>query len=167
VSRTFYWAYGSNLCEEAMLSRCPAARKVGPLYVPNGALVFRSCADVVSRQGWECPGGLWRITPECEEALDRYEGVEHGLYEKLYLTLGTKDGRRHKCLYYKMNEGGIMPPPAYYLDTIVQGYRDFGLDLNHLEQALEHSWEQKNKTPYLRKRQKRKGNPILAESLPS
>ena len=165
MKRMLYWAYGSNLCEEAMRSRCPAARKVGPLYVPNGALVFRSCADVEYREGWECPGGVWRITPACEEELDRYEGVEHGLYKKLYLTLSVK-GKQHRCMYYKMNEKGVMPPPEPYLEVIAQGYRDFGLNMNYLDQALEHSWEEKNKTPYLRKRHRRKGQPILAETLP-
>jgi len=163
--RTYYWAYGSNLCEDAMRSRCPAARKVGPLYVPNAALVFRSCADVVYREGWECPGGLWRITPACEEMLDRYEGVKHGLYDKHYLTLGIR-GKKHKCLVYKMRERGIMPPAEAYLDVIVQGYKDFQLDLNHLDQALEYSWEKKNKTPYLRWRHHHKGKPELALTLP-
>lgn len=165
MRRTLYWAYGSNLCEEAMKMRCPGARKVGPLYVPDAALIFRSCADVVYRKGWECPGGLWRITPECERAMDIYEGVKNGLYEKRYLILVIK-GRRHRCLFYMMNEGGVMPPPQSYLETIVQGYKDFGLDLNHLDQALEYSWEKKNKTPYLRRRHERKGQPALASALP-
>lgn len=162
---SYYWSYGSNLCLDAMRSRCPKAKKVGPLYVPDGALIFRSCADVVPRAGWECPGGLWRITPECERALDLYEGVEHGLYAKKHLIIGVR-GRRHECLYYQMNERGVMPPPESYLEVIAQGYRDFDLDPIHLEVALEHSWEEKNKTPYLRWRTKRKGNPVLAESLP-
>jgi AIG2-like family len=163
--RIYYWAYGSNLCEDAMYQRCPAACKVGPLYVPKAALVFRSCADVVYRDGWECPGGLWRITPECERALDLYEGVAHGLYAKRYLTLGIK-GKPHKCLVYKMNERGVMPPPEAYLGVIAQGYRDFGLDLNFLDHALAQSWDEKNKTPYLRSRHTRKGRPTLALTLP-
>lgn len=161
----YYWAYGSNLSEAAMFQRCPKAKKVCALYVPKAELVFRSCADVVYNEDAECPGGLWRITPDCEEELDRYEGVGRGLYAKRYLTLSIK-GKQHKCLFYKMNESGVMPPPEYYLGVIAQGYRDFGLDENYLTQALERSWEDKNKTRYLRWRHKTKGQPVLARSLP-
>ena len=36
-----------------------------------------------------------------------------------------------------MNDDGIMPPDKYYLSVVVQGYRDFGLDLNYLQAAID------------------------------
>jgi hypothetical protein len=109
----------------------------------------------------KCPGGLWRITDACERALDAYEGVSGGLYEKKYLTLRVK-GTEEPCLYYKMLHHGIMPPSEYYLDVIVQGYQDFRLPLERLDRAVEHSWNRKNKTRFLRRRYARAGKPDLA-----
>jgi hypothetical protein len=165
--RKLYWAYGSNLCVGAMLRRCPAAVRVGPLTLKNAALVFRSCADVVGRRGSHVAGGLWLITDRCEESLDRYEGVASGLYDKRHIDVdwpGSPElpAGRYPVLFYKMMERGIMPPHEGYLQVIAQGYRDFGLDLALLDRAVEHSWNRKEKTPYLRGRHRRKGAPPLA-----
>jgi gamma-glutamylcyclotransferase (GGCT)/AIG2-like uncharacterized protein YtfP len=160
-----YFAYGSNLNVAAMGRRCPQAKKVGKLILPNAKLVFRGVADCIYAKGSSCPGGLWRITPECEEELDHYEGVAGGLYKKVYLTVRLKPGREpEQVLVYVMNRTGIMPPWESYLDTIAQGYLDFKLDtyLWRLDEALEHSYDQKNKTAHLHNRWVKKGRPKLA-----
>jgi gamma-glutamylcyclotransferase (GGCT)/AIG2-like uncharacterized protein YtfP len=161
---TLYWAYGSNLNVEAMKSRCPNAEQYKPLYVHNGQLVFRGVADVEGIEDEESmvPGGLWHVTEECIEALDTYEGVRSGLYAKKYLTLRVK-GKVKKCLFYKMNSVGVMPPWDSYLDVIEQGYKDFKLDRRFLDEALERSWHNKDKTPDLRRRWLAKGKPRLAQ----
>jgi gamma-glutamylcyclotransferase len=152
----WYWAYGSNLDHSQMANRCPAAKPFAPLYLDNGALVFRGIADVVTREGSQIAGGLWQITPACERALDTYEGVAGKLYSKEYLTL--RIGKKTvKCLYYKMvRKGssplGVSPPWEGYLNGIIQGYKDFGLDLTLLNAALEHSWSNKNKTEAIKRR---------------
>jgi hypothetical protein len=51
-----------------------------------------------------------------------------------------------------MNEEGILPPSQYYLALIAQGYKDFGLDISFLNDAVKHSKEHKNVTPLLKKR---------------
>jgi hypothetical protein len=158
-----YWAYGSNLCVEAMKRRCPAAKKVrGNLVVQDAALVFRGVADVVYREGYAVQGGLWRITRECEEALDTYEGVAAKLYMKKYLKLKV-NGRVEYALFYQMSiSRGVMPPSEAYLATIAQGYKDFGLDLEHLELAVQESWDDKKVTQRLRRRHLMRGAPRLA-----
>jgi hypothetical protein len=161
-SEMLYFAYGSNLNHASMRRRCPAARPVAPLVLPHAVLRFRHVADVASHEAAKCPGGLWRITTACEAALDVYEGVASGLYEKRYLLLRV-DGAEEECLYYKMASRGIMPPAQGYLAVIEQGYRDFGLDLSRLERAVEHSWNRRYKTPELRRRYARRGRPALAQ----
>jgi hypothetical protein len=161
-----YFAYGSNLNVAAMKRRCPKAKKVGRLILPNAKLVFRGVADVIWAPKSRCPGGLWEITRKCEAALDRYEGVASGLYRKEYLTVRlAKGGEPQQVLVYLMNSDGVMPPWEEYIDTIAQGYRDFGLDryLCYLDQALEHSWAEKNKTRHLHRRWVQKGRPPLAQ----
>lgn len=152
-----YWAYGSNLSPVNMRNRCPSAKRVGPLPMGSGRLVFRGIADVTSDPESVIQGGVWRITAHCERELDRYEGVTSGLYLKKYLTLRIR-GKVEQCLYYKMNARyrfAIMPPSESYIRKIAAGYEYFGLDMTALEMALQASWENKNPTEWGRARYKR------------
>ncbi len=164
---TLYWAYGSNLNVAAMKARCPGAQKFAPLFVPDGALVFRGVADVVLREGGEVPGGLWWITAANERTLDVYEGVRAGFYLKRYMKLKIKNKKRggkpevHRCLFYQMSiSQGIYPPSEGYLDCIAEGYRDFGLPLSALDAALMAAWEEKKPTRRLIERHKRRGGEL-------
>ncbi len=40
-----------------------------------------------------------------------------------------------------MNRGEISPPSLQYYDTILQGYRENGLDESYLQKALENSFQ--------------------------
>jgi hypothetical protein len=159
-----YWAYGSNLNVRQMRVRCPRAEKFERLYMADGALVFRGVADVEGREGSTVAGGLWKITADCERALDTYEGVGAGFYVKRYVTLRVA-GEVQECLFYKMRERGIFPPSEMYLASIAEGYEDFGLDVDLLKAAVEQSWSDKDKTPDMRRRYRRKGQPSLARAL--
>jgi AIG2-like family len=158
TDRKLYWAYGANLNVDSMARRCPGAEPVAALVMPNGALVFRGVADVVVRKGSEVHGGLWWITPACERSLDRFEGVSSGLYLKRELVVRLSKVP-HKCLFYQMAMStGVMPPSEHYLDTIAEGYRDFGLDLDALDEAVQESWVGKKVTSVLRRRYLAKGS---------
>jgi gamma-glutamylcyclotransferase (GGCT)/AIG2-like uncharacterized protein YtfP len=164
---SLYWAYGSNLDPAQMRRRAPRAKRVGPLQLNDGALIFRGVADVVSRQNSQIAGGVWRLTKECERELDRVEGIANGFYRKRYIKLKVK-GVSEDCLYYQMNtkdkaRRGIMPPSIAYIDTIIKGYEYFGLDLTLLNAALEEAWGDKQVTPHLRERHIRRGRPLLAQ----
>lgn len=161
--RTLYWAYGSNLHFASMARRCPEAIPYRPLVIWHMRLVFRGVADVelVEDPKQFAPGGLWWITPDCEKELDRFEGVARGLYVKRYFTY-----RSRKCLYYKMTSKGVMRPWESYFDVVLNGYNDFGLNLDHLYEALARSHEGK-KTSDLKDRWKSKGRPALVKALQS
>jgi hypothetical protein len=164
--RILYWAYGSNLNVAQMARRCPKAKVLAAWGLDDCALVFRGVADVTVRKGARTPGGLWTITTECEAALDRYEGVASRLYMKRYVTVKV-DGVPHPCLVYQMRTSrGIMPPTRAYLDTIMQGYADFGItDERMIQAALDESWDDKEVTSRLQARHKSLGSPRLAKTL--
>lgn len=166
--KALYWAYGSNLNLAHMARRCPQAEPVGPLNLLHGQLIFRGVADVTVKKDSEVPGGLWRITRRCEHSLDAYEGVSSRLYLKRFFTVQDEEtGQLEDVLFYQMQtKRGRMPPSQHYLQTIVDGYEDFGLDRRFLDEALQDSWEQKEVTRHLRERHDRRGRPSLAESLP-
>jgi hypothetical protein len=159
-----YFAYGSNLSMEQMQRRCPAAEPLDKLYLPDARLVFRMVADVVFEPGFTCPGGVWRITPDCERALDHYEGYRpdgSGMYRKVFVEVdGLPDGETELMLYV-MNSTGIMPPAVNYYHVILDGYEDFGLRTDALRFALKHAHDEKHATHVERKRLRRGGRPAL------
>lgn len=142
-----YLSYGSNLAKDQMKWRCPAAVPVGKTEIPDTRLVFRGVADIEPAKGYSVPVGVWRITKECERALDAYEGYRpgrngrDGLYRKEYLPIAftMEDGTvvKDTAMVYVMNRDGYGPPSQGYLQTIVRGYGNFGLDKEALLDALD------------------------------
>ena len=142
-----YYAYGSNLNQEQMLLRCPNATPIKRIKLHDYKLVFRGVADIQESTGSYVDGALWNITDECEIELDRYEGVDSGLYSKLYF-----DYKDDEVLVYKMNDRSIMPPGDYYVHIIKQGYVDFGIPFDSLDNAINESWKYKKPSKYLKRR---------------
>jgi hypothetical protein len=81
------------------------------------------------------PVVLWEITEACERALDKYEGVASGVYEKVQIPLDNGE----TALTYVMRSKGVFPPKREYFDRIAQGYADFNIDREALDVALKHS----------------------------
>ena len=129
--KKLYFAYGSNLNVEQMSYRSPTATPLGSAYFPGWRLVFRGVADIeVGEPEDMLPVGIWEIGPEDEVALDRYEGVKHGLYRRVMIN---------GMLTYQMNRSGYAYPDIGYFKTILRGYRDFGLDESELYNARDYS----------------------------
>lgn len=139
-----YIAYGSNLNLEQMAHRCPTAEVVGTAVLRDWRLWFRggnggAVATVEREKGWKVPVLIWKIQPQDERALDRYEGFPF-LYRKETLRL-TVNGKRVRAMVYIMNEKGrpYGTPSAGYLDTIRKGYESAGFDSNILAHAVKDS----------------------------
>lgn len=142
MNRKYYLAYGSNLDVDQMLCRCPDAIQIGAATVKDYELLFRGnarhfgVATIEPCRGASVPVGIWSISERDERALDRYEGWPH-LYEKQMFRVRVK-GKLITAMAYIMTLGHrIAPPGAAYLDTIAQGYEDFGFDLGPLMLAAE------------------------------
>lgn len=160
-----YYAYGSNLDVQQMAHRCPNAKPLGRFRLKGWRLVFRGVADCIEEPGAVCYGGIWRITPHCEYALDIYEGVSGGLYRKHYIPVKETDHGETEMLIYTMSSTGIMPPSQSYLGTIRRGYRDFAMPraaYRILDEAVCTSWDDKAPTHAERRRRRRNGNQPLA-----
>jgi cation transport regulator ChaC len=137
-----YGAYGSNMNVEQMGRRCPKARVLGTGTLKNYRLTFRgrACgvANVERTRGKTVPIVLWEITPECEQALDVYEGFPR-LYVKRVVEILTSEGHVVNAMIYVMAqqyETCAAEPGVAYLQTIRQGYRDHQISLDALRQAL-------------------------------
>ena len=139
-----YFAYGSNINPEQMADRCPAAEVVGTAVLGGYELLFRGnrsgygVATIEPQPGKQVHGLLWKLTPECEQSLDFYEGYPR-LYGKEDITVCTADGKGLTVMAYIMT-GEMWRDPAIpsqtYYDGILDGYRQNGLPEKELERAL-------------------------------
>ena len=69
----FYFAYGSNMDPEQMLTRCPRARSVGRGRIRHRRFVInsRGVATISPERDAKTWGGVWAISAAEEAALDR------------------------------------------------------------------------------------------------
>ena len=135
MSKTYYLAYGSNLNLRQMRYRCPQAKPVGSVILDGYELQFRTFLTIIEKPDGKVPIGIWEINPEDERRLDRYEGYPT-FYRKEYLEI-TIDGKKEKALIYIMNDvRDVAPPDGVYMNTCIEGYKDFEFDISFLTDAF-------------------------------
>jgi hypothetical protein len=115
-----YFAYGPNMSRGAMTRRCPRSSALGLARLVRHRLV-------VMREGWltvardprsAVHGVLWDLALADVAALDRYEGMAHGLYAKLTQPVVTNRGPRQAMIYIGANAGPGAARPDYIADII-------------------------------------------------
>jgi len=154
MRKRYYLAYGSNLNIRQMKYRCPSARVVGTAELKDYRLLFKgsktgSYLTIEPKEGMSVPVGVWEVSAEDETALDRYEGFPDFYYKKelmLDITgIRTKMVRTRRCFIYIMHEDRRLGIPSdYYIRVCLEGYRNFGFDIDTLIQAYNESEENKN-----------------------
>ena len=96
--------------------------------------------------GSEVPVGVWAVTAADERSLDRYEGYPSFYYKKeMSLPIkGIRSGkvRQRDAFVYIMHEDRRLGLPSdFYLMTCMEGYNNFGFDLDILFEAYRYSSE--------------------------
>ena len=134
-----YASYGSNLNITQMQDRCPKAKLVTKIFLNDWKLVFRGVADIIKSPGSKVPIGIYEISVECENALDKYEKFPI-LYRKENIKI-TLDSNQKSVLTYVMNNYGYGPPVEEYFNIIFRGYNDWGISFESLIEALDFSLE--------------------------
>lgn len=139
-----YVAYGSNLNLKQMAYRCPTATLVGTGVIQNYELQFKgmpSCAyaTIEPCKGKNVPVAVWDIKPIDEKRLDRYEGYPSH-YFKQDIPVKMDNGKELTAMVYiiDLNQKFGLPSGSYY-DTVRQGYRDCGLDVEVFKDAVNNS----------------------------
>lgn len=136
--RTCYFAYGSNLDTTQMAWRCPDAIPVGRVRLPGWRLIMNryGLATIVPDPDATAWGGLWRITPRCERALDAYESIDTGLYVRRELEVLDDHDDAVTALVYLATESRPGRASTGYLDGITAGARDFALPQGYLRDVV-------------------------------
>ena len=153
MEKRYYLAYGSNLNVRQMMMRCPTARIIGTATIKDYKLMFKGSQTgayltIEPSVGSEVPVGVWAVSAADERSLDRYEGYPNFYYKKeLNLPItGIRTGktRQRDAFVYIMHEDRRLGLPSdFYLMTCVEGYNNFGFDLDTLFEAYRYSTEGK------------------------
>ncbi|MFI9269150.1 gamma-glutamylcyclotransferase [Kitasatospora sp. NPDC052896] len=141
---SLYAAYATNLDARQMSRRAPHSPLRGTGWLDGWRLTFGgeqlgwegSLATVVEDEKEQVFVSLYDVAPMDEEGLDRWEGLQLGIYRKIRLRAHTLDGDIPVWTYVLNDyEGGL--PAARYLGLIADAAEsagapdDYVLDLRH------------------------------------
>ena len=120
-----------------MAYRCPHSKVAGTSEIKNFELEFRGVVTIVPKENASVPVLIWKLDERNLSTLNQYEGWPR-LYRQEKMEFELK-GKTFEGMAYLMNYGKIAPPSQEYYNTILQGYRENGLDESFLQKALENS----------------------------
>ena len=115
-----YFAYGSNMDSAAMAIRCPGAHAIGPARLAGHAFFIAASgyASLCRDPSQQVFGVLWRLTPANLAALDSYEQIADGLYDRDVRTVVSPQGPTRAMLYIARNTAPGRPLPDYQADIV-------------------------------------------------
>ena len=141
-----YFAFGSNLSTNQMVRRCPSATIVSTATLPGWRLAF--AGHSVTRGGCgvatitretmadQVVGVVYEISTQDLARLDRYEGHPFSYKrERLCVDLIEWPEILHPWVYIK--SAPLNYPSDSYLDLVLDGYDEHGLDTALVMQAMD------------------------------
>ena len=142
----FYFAYGSSLLRSQMERRLMGNRPVTRAYLQGWRLAFMGhsaerkgpVANLLPDPGKMVPGTLYELNEVMIQYLDRAEACEKGTYQKLDVTVEKDDGEKVPAAAYRLaaENPPFGKPNLGYLMQVKQGYKEWGLPEEVLEEAL-------------------------------
>lgn len=135
---SYYFAYGMNMDPEHMARLCPGMEPLGTgcLEGFRFAINRRGFATFLPDPGAAVHGVIWRLVPVHESRLDRFEGVDEGLYWRDFVPIRLAEGSLRQALTYRATDPEPGRPDPEYLEQIVRGARAFGLPETYLEELI-------------------------------
>ncbi len=148
----FYFAYGSSLLRAQMERRIMGNKPVTRATLKGYRLAFMG--NTVERKGPVAnilpdptrfvPGTIYDLNEIMIEYLDRCEACEKGTYKKLMVTVEKDDGEKLTAVSYQLSaeNPAFGTPNLGYQMQVKQGYKEWGLPEEVLEEAL--AWSAEN-----------------------
>ena len=153
----YYFAYGSNLHKRQMKGRCRDSEPVTKAILEGYELLFRGngkengVADIQPKAGEQVFGAIYKVSAADRAALDRYEGYPR-MYDRHVIEVVRQDnGKSVEAFVYRMlDQYKLTSPEDHYFDIILEGYREWGIDLDKLKtlrfrlelRVLENRWSE-------------------------
>jgi AIG2-like family len=96
-----YFAYGSNMDEIAMRTRCPGSRLIKTIEVRDKSFIINSfgLASILDTPRSSVFGVVWEITKKDEIELDDYEGINENLYKKELISIELFGEKKEALVY--------------------------------------------------------------------
>jgi hypothetical protein len=124
-SGKYYFAYGSNMCQSQMLSRCPSAIGISTGVLSDSRLVFNrrgsyrpgGVASIQSASDERVYGVIWKISAAEFQHLDETEDKD--AYQREEMTVHSLKGETYRCQVYRAIPEGIVAPDPQYLEELV------------------------------------------------
>jgi hypothetical protein len=134
---TLYFAYGSNMDRAAMARRCPAATPLGPARLEGFAFRINQdgYATIVALGGRVVHGVLWRLKARDCTALDVYEAVAEGLYQRSSVRIGFGE-RTLKAMTYVAARSLEGRPRPLYQEAVVRAADDWALPPAYVQELV-------------------------------
>ena len=141
----YYFTYGSNMSSEKMHSRCKNPVFIGPAKLENYKFIINSqgASTIIPDKHSEVYGILWKLTDVDESKLDSYEGVHHGIYNKIFVDVKANTTKSaHAFTYVHSN---AIPGFAWgeYVEEIVLIASQYKLPAKYISE-LRH-WSENTK----------------------
>ena len=138
-SDVFYFAYGHNTDEQTFKPLCPGAEYVGTGTLEGFVLEFEKYCNVRMQEGESVHGVVWKVPTNEFKNLDGYEAL-HKDYNRVPVEVDL-DGKNVECITYIMDpqfeSAQKNPQPSKsYLKTVATGYKQHGLPLSQIKDAL-------------------------------
>jgi len=132
-----YFAYGSNMCIAQMNRRCPSNTKMGKAVLSKHKWIIstRGYANVVHAKKHKVEGVLYAVRKKDVKALDIYEGVRSGAYDKDILPVEF-EGRTYEALVYigEVVDEGVVKKS--YAERINAGVKDAKLSPTYVSKYI-------------------------------
>ena len=138
-----YFSYGSFLDSKTLRRHCPEAVYKGKAMLPNWEVQFNFLSRTYK-------GGVTGIEPATAKLvrgvlydvndkellhLDSIEGVPDGIYYRQTIYVVDEFGKAVKAETYRTtNPKGPFKPMKRYIDLMISGAKEHGLDLDYIRQ---------------------------------
>lgn len=130
-----YFAYGMNTNLNEMARRCPTAECIGPAWLDDYKLVFRTHADIVKSPNSICHGVLWDIKKTDLRSLDMLEGFPY-YYSRFRVRVNTGTSFVYAVTYQMNDQSYLQEPGRGYLDMVTEGYSQNGVPTDQIQKAI-------------------------------
>jgi gamma-glutamylcyclotransferase (GGCT)/AIG2-like uncharacterized protein YtfP len=146
----YHFGYGSNLQIDFLKTLLPGAKFAMKGYLLNHEIQFSFWSKIKQagiRNAMPAPGkmvhgALYEVPQKEMEILDEMDGVYKGDYRRRTFLILGEDGRVHPAdLYQVIDPQGPFPPSKIYLQGMLTGAREIGLDPEYI-QTIEQFFEE-------------------------
>jgi gamma-glutamylcyclotransferase (GGCT)/AIG2-like uncharacterized protein YtfP len=135
-----YFAYGSNLGESVLRTRCPRARQVGIAKIDGFRVGFTrksthrggGVANLVAESGATVWGALFDLSEDGFDILDEYEGAPTAYRREVWDFARPDLSIAPAWVYVVVSPQLEVPPSHRYWKIIVEGAREAGLPSDYV-----------------------------------